>query len=93
MPANKNIKLGDKVTYVANKNADPVLLTYIEKLKNGQGRFFVSKRPSLEYHLDLDSVSIKPYDERLEEDFEESYVAFRGCDENKRKAYEMHQCK
>lgn len=82
-------KLGEEVTYFSNKSADPILLTYVETMKDGLCRFFSSQFPSLEYHLAHDSNNIKPHEEKYEEEVQESYHAFKGGDENKKRAYEI----
>lgn len=82
------LKLGDEVTYSPSKNLDPVLLTYVETMKNGLERFFSSQFPSLEYHLARNHDHIGPYEEKYEEEVQEKYIAFKGGDENKKLAYE-----
>ena len=79
---------GEEVTYEAHKLADPILLTYVETMKNGMGRFFCSQFPTLEYHLAHDSDKIKPYDERYQEEVQEKYLTFKGGDIAKEQAYE-----
>ena len=82
-------RLGEEVTYAPNKHVDPVLLTYVETLKNGLNRFFSSQFPSLEYHLEQDNDNVRPCNERFEEDVQEIYLAFKGNDKNKQHAYEI----
>jgi len=80
---------GEEVTYIPNKNAEPVLLTYIETMKNGINRFFSSQFPSLEFHIVHGHESIKPYEEKYEEEIQEKYIAFKGGEEKKQHAYEI----
>lgn len=83
------LRPGDEVTYVPNRNVDPVILTYVETMKNGLDRFFSSQFPTLEYHLAPGHDHIRPHDESYEEEIHEKYVAFRGRDGAKRQAYEI----
>ena len=83
------LRPGEEVTYIPNRNADPILLTYVETMKNGLNRFFSSQFPSLEYHLAHNHEAIKPHEEKYEEEIQENYIAFKGGDENKRHAYEV----
>lgn len=82
-------KLGEQVVYSPSKNLDPVLLTYVEVLKNGLGRFFSSEFPSLEYHISLDSEKFSNQEPIPFEGTKETYLAFRGGDDKKRQAYEV----
>lgn len=47
MANNSKMKLrpGDEVTYIPGRHADPILLTYVETMKNGMFRFFSSQFP------------------------------------------------
>lgn len=81
-------RLGEQVAYSPNKNLDPVLLTYVEVLKNGLGRFFSSEFPSLEYHIPVDSEKLKTEEIHFE-GVQEKYHAFKGGDDKKRQAYEI----
>jgi len=83
------LRLGEEVTYLPNKLADPILLTYVETMKNGMGRFFSSQFPTVEYHLAHDNDKIKPYDERYQEEIQEKYYAFKGGDQTKEQAYNV----
>lgn len=89
MSNTSKFRLGEEVTYTPSKNVDSILLTYVETMKNGLNRFFSSQFPSLEYHLAQDHDNIKPYEEKYEEEIQESYLAFKGGDENKQRAYEV----
>ena len=82
------LKPGEEVTYEPSKLADPILLTYVETMKNGMYRFFSSHFPSLEYYLAHDTDKIKPYDERYQEEIQEKYIAFKGGDFAKKHAYQ-----
>lgn len=89
MSVNSKFKLraGDEVTYLPGKQIDPILLTYVETMKNGMGRFFSSQFPTVEYHLAHDNDKIKPYDERYQEEVLEKYLVFKGNDQAKEQAY------
>jgi len=82
-------RLGEEVTYEAHKLADPILLTYVETMKNGMYRFFSSQFPTLEYHLAHNTDKIKPYDERYQEEIQEKYLTFKGGDTSKERAYQV----
>ena len=82
------LKLGDEVLYVPNKHVDPLLLTFVETMKNGLDRYFSSEFPTMEYHLEQNIPSILPYEEKYVTQPQEAYVAFKGKDGSKRLAYE-----
>ena len=83
------LKCGDQVSYTANKHADPILLTFVEPLRNGINRFFSSEFPTQEYHLANDSDRIQPFEEKYQSQIQEKYHAFKGGDDKKRQAYEI----
>lgn len=83
------LKCGDQVTYVPSKNTDPVILTFVETMKGGMNRFFSSEFPTLEYHLAINCDRIQQYEEKYQNQRQETYLAFRGGDDKKRQAYEI----
>lgn len=91
MANNSKMKLrpGDEVTYIPGRHADPILLTYVETMKNGMFRFFSSQFPTVEYHLEHDTDRIRSYDEQFSQEVEEKYLAFKGNDEAKKCAYQI----
>lgn len=91
MSQNQKIKfkLGQQVVYLANKNAEPQLLTYVEILKNGLGRFFSSHYPALEYHISTESDKLSAAETVIFEGLQEKYLAFKGGDERKQQAYQV----
>ena len=84
-----NPRTGDEFVYTRNRNFDPVFLTYIENMPGGLRRYFSSQFPSLEYHIDPECEHVKPCSDNYGEEVQETYITFKGNDNNKRKAYEI----
>jgi hypothetical protein len=83
---NLKFKNGNEYDYAPSKNLDSVALTYVGPLKDGLHRFFLTESPSVDYHLDP-SVSKIEEIQYAKVDPAETYIAFAGKDEEKRKAY------
>lgn len=82
-----NLKIGNEYLYQASKNVDPVWLTYISEMKNGLHRFFSSEFPTLEYHISSEKVSVESPKDYPLPSIAENYIAFKGDDSSKEKAY------
>jgi hypothetical protein len=84
-------KSGQEYLYTANKNVEPIWLTYVKKNKHEKNRhiLFSSEYPSLDY--DITTEAIQPGDTKLVPlpQFSEEYVAFKDDDEDKQKAYNI----
>ena len=80
------LKNGNEYNYISNKSLSCVALTYVGPLKNGLHRFFSTEYPSVDYYLDPNSSNIEEIQQAYVDPVE-SYIAFAGKDEEKKKAY------
>lgn len=70
-------KKGQEYIYHLHENHEPVCVVFIEEMKSGLKRFFVSERPSLEYHVRADCIYECP-DKNLRSEPKESYAKMAG---------------
>lgn len=84
-----NLKIGNEYLYQASKNSDPIWVTYVSDLKSGLHRFFSSEFPTLEYHVSPDKVEPSSSKDFPLPQIAENYVAFKGDDQAKEKAYQI----
>lgn len=89
--SNRKVKfiIGEEFIYrPPSKDAEPVWLTYVEKMKNGLHRLFSSEAPVLEYHIrEEDFLAC---DSRIfpKPEVSTKYHTFSGGNDAKRTAYE-----
>lgn len=85
----QSFKAGEEFIYIPPcKDAEPVWLTYVEKMKGGLHRLFSSEMPVLEYHIHEESFSQCTDKKHPKPDIIVKYLAFVGGDTAKQIAYQ-----
>ena len=83
-------KVGEEFIFTASKNKEPVVLTYVETMRDGKNRFFSSQKPTLEYHLEKDNPNIQACNNEPNwESLDEKFYAFKDDDKAKQQAYNV----
>lgn len=84
-------KKGHEYLYIANKNIEPIWLTYVKKNKSEKDRhiLFSSEYPSIDYDISDEAIQIGNIKHFQKSILAEEYVVFRDSDIDKKEAYQI----